>query len=91
MECRRKAWREQRCWKERERRGEKGGERSTERRMAAATVTMPQLVDNPGVRSAIWQYLGLKTNEQGEAINVMHHCVNGVLKHAWLRAEAPPT
>ena len=36
---------------------------------AAATVTTPQLVDKPGARSAIWQYFGLKTNEQGEAIN----------------------
>ncbi len=37
--------------------------------MAAATVTTPQLVDKPGVRSAIWHYFGLKTNEHGEAIN----------------------
>ena len=36
---------------------------------AAATYNTPQLVDKPGVRRAIWNYFGFKTNEHGEAIN----------------------
>ena len=45
----------------------------------------------PGARSAIWQYFGLKTNGKARQLTLMHHCVNSVLKHAWLRTETPPT
>lgn len=57
-------------WRQREiKERKRARDRSRERMAAAATITTPQLVDKSGAQSAIWNYFGLKTNEDGEAIN----------------------